>query len=47
MAPEIVKNLLYGQGVDWWAVGVMIFEMMTGHPPFYYDDGKDMDDDNS
>jgi len=26
MAPEIVKNLPYGQGVDWWAVGVMIFQ---------------------
>ena len=47
IAPEIVKNLLYGQGVDRWAVGVMIFEMMRGHPPFYYDDGEDMDDDNS
>ena len=34
MAPEIVKNLPYGQGVNWWAVGVMTFQMMTGHPPF-------------
>jgi len=41
MAPEIVKNLPYGQGVDWWAVGVMIFEMMTGNPPLYYDDEDD------
>jgi serine/threonine protein kinase len=42
-----VKNLPYGQGIDWWAVGVMIFEMMTGHPPFDYDEDTDMDDDNS
>jgi serine/threonine protein kinase len=27
-APEMLKKLPYGQGVDWWAVGV-IFEMMT------------------
>ena len=47
IAPEIVKNLPYVQGVDWWAVGVMIFEIMTGHPPFYYDEGEDMDDDNA
>ena len=46
-APEIVKNLPYGQGVDWWAVGVMIYYMMTGYPPFYYDEEEDMDDDSS
>jgi serine/threonine protein kinase len=47
MAPEIVKNLPYGQGVDWWAVGVMIFVMMTGHLPFDYDEEAAWDDDNS
>ena len=43
LAPEIVKNLPYGQGVDWWAVGIMIFQMITGHPPFYCDEEEDMD----
>jgi serine/threonine protein kinase len=38
LAPEIVKNLRYDKGVDWWAVGVMIFQMLTGHPPFYCDE---------
>ena len=47
MAPEIVKNLPYGQGVDWWAVGIMMFEMMTGNPPFDCDEGEEMDEDNS
>jgi len=23
-----------GLGVDWWAVGVMLFEFLAGHPPF-------------
>ena len=41
MAPEIVKSLFYAQGVNWSAVGVMIFQMMTGHPPFYYGDEED------
>jgi novel protein kinase C epsilon type len=41
MSPEIVKNLPYDQGVDWWAVGVMLFQMLTGGPPFYYDEEED------
>jgi novel protein kinase C epsilon type len=44
MAPEIVKNLPYGQGADWWAVGVMLFQMLTGNLPFYYDEGQDPED---
>jgi novel protein kinase C epsilon type len=47
MAPELVMNLPYGQGVDWWAVGVMIFEMITGHLPFDFDEEADMDDDDN
>ena len=47
MAPETAKNLPCGQGIDWWAFGVMVFEMITGHPPFYYDEGEDSDDDSS
>ena len=47
VAPEIVKNLLYDQGVDWWAVGVMIFQMITGHPPFDCDEEEDSDGDNA
>jgi serine/threonine protein kinase len=44
MHPVILKNKPYGQGVDWWTVGIMIFEMLTGHPPFYYDEREDTGD---
>ena len=47
MAPEIVKNLPYGHGVDWWAFGIIIFEMITGNPPFDYDEEEDSDDDGA
>jgi serine/threonine protein kinase len=44
MAPELVKKLPYGHGVDWWAIGIMIFEMITGRPPFDCDEENDWDD---
>ena len=28
----------YGKAVDWWALGVLIFEMASGIPPFYAED---------
>lgn len=34
LAPEVLKKQGYGQAVDWWAFGSIIFEMVTGLPPF-------------
>lgn len=38
IAPEIVLYQPYGKSVDWWAYGVLLFEMLAGQPPF---DGED------
>eukprot|EP00457_Paulinella_chromatophora_P001846 gb/GEZN01001848.1/.p1 GENE.gb/GEZN01001848.1/~~gb/GEZN01001848.1/.p1 ORF type:complete len:833 (-),score=119.81 gb/GEZN01001848.1/:203-2701(-) len=38
MAPEIVMSKGHGKGVDCWTLGVLIFEMQAGYPPFYDQD---------
>jgi len=34
IAPEIILDRGYGMSVDWWALGVLVFEMVVGYPPF-------------
>jgi len=38
LAPEIILNKGHGKPVDWWAMGVLIYEMLAGYPPFYDDE---------
>ncbi|KAM9115081.1 cAMP-dependent protein kinase catalytic subunit alpha-like [Pangshura tecta] len=37
LAPEIILSKGYNKAVDWWALGVLIFEMAAGYPPFFAD----------
>ena len=38
LAPEIILNKGHGKPVDWWSLGNLIYEMLTGIPPFYCKD---------
>ena len=42
LAPEIITNKGHNLSVDWWAFGILIFEMLTGQPPFCADDPMDI-----
>ena len=35
LAPETIQGQGHGRAVDWWALGVLIYEMAFGYPPFY------------
>jgi len=38
MAPEIFAQKGYTMAVDWWSLGVIMYECLVGYPPFYSDD---------
>jgi len=42
MAPEVFVQREYNRGVDWWSLGVVIYEMATGELPFYSDVREEM-----
>lgn len=35
LAPEVLDDHDYGQAVDWWGLGIVMYEMMIGKLPFY------------
>jgi len=42
LAPEVLKQEQYSKAVDWWSLGTLMFEMLSGLPPFYTEDVQNM-----
>lgn len=36
LAPEVIHNKGHTTSVDWWALGILIYEFLTGYPPFWH-----------
>lgn len=42
IAPETILKRGYGKPVDWWALGIILYEFLVGEPPFNGDTYSDL-----
>jgi len=36
MSPEVIRGQQYGLSVDWWSLGIAMYDMLVGYPPWFY-----------
>ena len=41
-APEVVLKTGHSKEVDWWALGILLYELVVGIPPFYSKNDDEM-----
>ncbi|KAI1718759.1 protein kinase domain-containing protein [Ditylenchus destructor] len=44
LAPEVLTENSYTRAIDWWGLGVLLFEMLVGEPPFSGEDEEEIFD---
>jgi RAC serine/threonine-protein kinase/serum/glucocorticoid-regulated kinase 2 len=42
LAPEFLMDAGHGKAVDWWSLGIFVYEMLCGIPPFYSENVNEM-----
>ncbi|KAL4151517.1 hypothetical protein PRNP1_008459 [Phytophthora ramorum] len=42
LPPEILNRAGHGTAVDWWNLGMVLYEMLTGRPPWYTQDRQEL-----
>lgn len=42
VAPEILHEKPYKEGCDFWSVGIVLFILLSGEPPFYHEDNFEL-----
>lgn len=40
IAPELIRRTPYGKSVDYWSLGILIYEMLSGYTPFFHANRK-------
>jgi len=45
MAPEMIRGEKYGKSADFWSVGILLYDMLSGKPPFQGKNKKKLQDD--
>ncbi|KAJ6229599.1 ribosomal protein S6 KINASE [Anaeramoeba flamelloides] len=41
LAPEIILDIPYNETIDWWSLGILLYEMLVGTPPYYSEDHEE------